>query len=66
MVVEIVSGGVTLDDGTKGAVFKVVVSGGLLACFSPSKVIPSFNFVNPTMGGSPFITNSHWPDVYKS
>lgn len=36
-----------------------------LGRFSSSSVIP-FSFVMPTTGGSPFMTNSHWPMIVQS
>lgn len=49
------------DVGVRRSSFSDSELGGLRARFRSSNVIPSLSFVKPTIGGSFFITNSHWP-----
>lgn len=56
---DMVVGGDSIDiGGTTGPSATFGGGGSRLACLRLSNVIPSCSFVNPTTGGSPFLTNS--------
>lgn len=53
-----------LVDAAGGGTGAVCNSGSFfLGRFRSSNVMPSVSLVMPTTGGSPFLTNSHWPVV---
>lgn len=57
-------GGAVLVDAAGGGTGAVCNSGSFfLGRFRSSNVMPSVSLVMPTTGGSPFLTNSHWPVI---
>lgn len=57
-------GGAVLVDAAGGGTGAVCNSGSFfLGRFRSSNVMPPVSLVMPTTGGSPFLTNSHWPVI---